>query len=81
MTVAELREILDQYPDAMPVMVDGYEDGLDDPGKVEVRRTRRVNPKPSERWWSGEYDEQSCSDDSDRFDALVIHGGKRYVEL
>ena len=83
MTVAELRKILGQYPDAMPVLVDGYEEGLDNPGKVEVFRTRRVNPKPSRKWWSGEYADEHTdhprSDGGDCFDALVIHGAERYV--
>jgi hypothetical protein len=53
MTVKELREILSQYDDDTVVVVDGYEDGFDDPtprlGYAVLR------PGDGNVWWSGRH--------------------------
>ena len=55
MTVAELRELLTNYPQGMPVMIDGYEGGYDDvaANRIAAREVRLdVNPE----WYYGRHD-------------------------
>jgi hypothetical protein len=55
MTVKELKQLLEKYPEDYMVMVPGYEQGYDSPsltkcGEIEV--VKKQNPKD----WEGEYE-------------------------
>jgi len=51
-TVGELKELLKEYPDDMPVIVSGYESGYEyfDPPTV-----LKVKHFPENKYWDGEF--------------------------
>ena len=55
MNIAELKAVLEEYPDDLLVLVDGYESGYDDP----IIHKSHCKPKIKENpWhWQGWYDE------------------------
>jgi len=52
-TIAQLKTLLDAYPDDTIVVVDSYEDGYDD-FTLELKSVYVVD-HPS--WWEGQYEE------------------------
>lgn len=78
MNVRELKRLLDQYPDDLRVVVDGYEEGYDDvtPGNVYVRRLR-LNAGQY-RWEGRHFDaEENGNEGAAVEDALIIHRTSR----
>ena len=67
MTVADLIQRLQNYHDATPVLVDGYESGFDEIGF----RLFRVKHDPG-GWWAGAYDE-----DENGVEVLVLQRVKK----
>ena len=55
MTIAELREILANYPQDLPVMVDGYEGGYDDAAGDRIA-TREIQLAVNKEWFYGRHD-------------------------
>jgi hypothetical protein len=54
LTVQQLIELLRQYPDDLPVVVQSYEDGYD---PVTDVRTLTVAQTPNREWWLGIYEQ------------------------
>jgi hypothetical protein len=52
MTVADLKKILNKYPEEMMVMVDGYEAGVGDPNPVCLGIKLNVN----DAWYYGPHE-------------------------
>lgn len=55
MTIAELRELLANYPQDLPVMVEGYEGGFDDVTANNVA-TKQVRLEVNPEWYYGRHD-------------------------
>lgn len=55
MTIAELGELLANYPQDLPVMIDGYEGGFDD---VDIGRIaiREIQLDVNKYWFYGRHD-------------------------
>lgn len=71
MTVAELIERLKKSDPRMRVLVDGYEDGYDDPSIVLRKVVDKQGPGDKTSWWSGRYGDADYSEGIP-FTALVI---------
>lgn len=54
MNVRELRAALDEYPDDLPIAVDGYEGGFTE--NVHLRQVD-VRPNVHTEWYYGEHEE------------------------
>ena len=63
-TVRELREILESYPDDMPVIVSGYENGYENFYHPIVQKVEHM---PENKYWDGEF-----QIDEKGFDALIL---------
>lgn len=73
MTVGELIAKLQTFDPALPVMVDGYEGGVDYPAEVAVSDTMGENPSYSDgTWYYGRYDTEVLKP---RFCAVLIRRG------
>lgn len=77
MLVSELIEQLQKLDPDKRILVEGYEDGFDDPREIiKVKVRSRVESK----YYSGDYEDISESEESDNdldFDAYVIPGKPR----
>ena len=75
MTVKELMEFLEKYPDDLRVVVDGYEDGYDDilPERIS---TRKIQLDVGKHDWEGQHNsplpEDESTDDAKIVDALIF---------
>lgn len=63
-TVGELKEILTQYPDDMPVIVSGYENGYENFRQPTIKK---VNHLPENPYYDGEF-----QPDENGTEALVL---------
>jgi hypothetical protein len=63
-TVGELREILESYPDDMPVIVSGYENGYENFYHPIVQKVEHL---PENKYWDGEF-----QIDEKGIDALIL---------
>ena len=63
-TVIELREILESYPDDMPVIVSGYENGYENFYHPIVQKVEHL---PENKYWDGEF-----QIDEKGIDALIL---------
>lgn len=55
MTVKELKEFLETYPDDMPILIGGHSDGTDFDDTSEI--SELIVYKYAKRTWSGQYHE------------------------
>ena len=55
MKVKDLKKILEQYPDNMRVVVNGYESGFDDIGKTYEHRIALNVYGDDDSWWEGRH--------------------------
>ena len=76
MTVKELMEFLEKYPDDLRVVVNGYEDGYDDilPDRIF---TRKIQLDTGKHDWEGQhggppYPDEETTDDAEIVEALVF---------
>ena len=76
MTVKELMEFLEKYPDDLRVVVNGYEDGYDDisPNRIFTRKIQLDAGTPD---WEGQhgdppYETETTTDGAKIVDALVF---------
>ncbi len=76
MTVKELMEFLEKYPDDLRVVVNGYEDGYDDilPERI---LSRKIELDAGKHDWEGKhgdppYEGEETTDDAKIVDALVF---------
>jgi hypothetical protein len=51
-TVGELIKILQQYPDEMPVVVSGYENGYENFHQPYVKKVKHL---PENSYWDGQF--------------------------
>ena len=76
MTVKELAELLEKYPDDLRVVVNGYEDGYDDiaPERISVKKIQLdTKTHDWEGQHSGFYDsEKETTDNAEIVEALVF---------
>jgi hypothetical protein len=76
MTVKELAELLERYPDDLRVVVNGYEDGFDDlaPERISVKKIQLdTKTHDWEGQHSGFYDsEKETTDNAEIVEALVF---------
>ena len=82
MTVKELMEFLEKYPDDLRVVVNGYEDGYDDisPNRIFTRKIQLDAGTPD---WEGQhgdppYESEEKIDDAKIVEALVFHRAPYY---
>ncbi len=70
MTVAMLKKILQSYPDKMPVVVDGYEEGYD---SISITRMRIITivSRAKHTSWEGEFTDATVKDEG-AIQSLVI---------
>ena len=76
MTVKELVELLEKYPDDLRIVVNGYEDGYDDilPERISTTKIQLDAGTPD---WEGQhsdphYESEATTDDAKIVDALVF---------
>ncbi|MBW5290195.1 MAG: hypothetical protein Rsou_1983 [Candidatus Ruthia sp. Asou_11_S2] len=68
-TVEKLIESLKQFPQDLPVLVSGYEDGFENlltPEKINLEY------KAENQYWSGEFQETEQKNTKTSIDALVL---------
>ncbi len=82
MTVKELMEFLEKYPDDLRVVVNGYEDGYDDilPNRIFTRKIQLDAGTPD---WEGQhsappYESEEKIDDAKIVEVLVFHRAPYY---
>ena len=82
MTVKELVEFLEKYPDDLRVVVNGYEDGYDDilPGRISIRK---IQLDAGTQDWEGQhgdppYESEEKIDDAKIVEVLVFHRAPYY---
>ena len=81
MTVKELTEFLEKYPDDLRVVVNGYEDGYDDilPERISITK---IQLDAGEYDWEGQHNTplpaNEPTDDTKIVDALVFHRAPYY---
>jgi hypothetical protein len=68
MTVRELQEKLNNFPDETLVMVKGYEEGYNDISEI---RELKISLNVYEHWFEGAHEE---SEDADAINAVVFLG-------
>ena len=73
MTVKELIEKLNVFSPEIKVLVDGYEDNLEDIASVKIGNVRHLPDAP---WYSGEYEEAEKPCD-DAFSAVILRRNRR----
>ena len=73
MTVGQLVQLLQTYPQDIRVMVDGYEEGYDDLAE-QLISMRQVRLDAGEEWWEGRHRdaEDTRTKGSGIVDALVL---------
>ena len=76
MTVKELVELLEKYPDNLRVVVNGYEDGFDDISPERIS-TRKIQLDAGTHDWEGQHNDpipaNESTDDVKIVEALVFH--------
>ena len=81
MTVKELVELLEKYPDNLRVVVNGYEDGYDDI-LTERISTTKIELDAGKHDWEGQhggaFPEDESTEDTKIVDALVFHRAPYY---
>ena len=82
MTVKELMELLNKYPDDLRVVVNGYEDGYDDISPERISTTR-IQLDAGTHDWEGKhgdprYEGETTADNAKIVDALVFHRAPYY---
>ncbi len=82
MTVKELMEFLEKYPDDLRVVVNGYEDGYDDISPERISTTK-IELDVGKHDWEGQhggalYADDASIDDPKIVDALVFHRAPYY---
>ncbi|MEZ5072700.1 MAG: hypothetical protein R2751_17505 [Bacteroidales bacterium] len=60
-TVGELIEILKQYPNDLPVLVSGYENGYENFYPPTVKKVKHF---PKNKYWDGEFQENENGSDA-----------------
>lgn len=70
MTVQDLIRILSRYPSDLRVVVEGYEDGVDDLGPGLIREIEIILDKNTD-WWSGKH-ERAWRGDAGTVPALLL---------
>ena len=63
MTVKELVELLEKYPDNLRVVVNGYEDGFDDISPERIS-TRKIQLDAGTHDWEGQHGDPPNVDES-----------------
>ncbi len=76
MTVQELMELLEKYPDDLRVVVNGYEDGYDDISPERIF-TRKMQLDAGTQDWEGKhgdppYETEETTDDAKIVETLVF---------
>ena len=76
MTVKELVELLEKYPDDLRVVVNGYEDGYDDLSPNRIFTTK-IHLGAGTHDWEGQhsdlpYESEAAADEAKIVDALVF---------
>ena len=76
MTVKELMDLLEKYPDDLRVVVNGYEDGYDDISSERIF-TRKIQLDAGTQDWEGKhgdppYETEETTDDAKIVEALVF---------
>jgi len=74
MTVTELMERLQKYPQEARVIVQGYEDGFDDISMIEEVTIR---PFPDLRWYYGKYEKTDPETSLVGEKAVLLFGRER----
>ncbi len=81
MTVGELVEFLEKYPDDLRVVVNGYEDGYDDISPERISTTK-IELDAGKHDWEGQHNAplhvDESTDDPKIVDALVFHRAPYY---
>ncbi|MGY1946654.1 hypothetical protein [Nocardia asiatica] len=72
MNARQLRQLLANVPDEIPIIVDGYESGFDTPTDAD---SLVVAPSGREGYWNGKFT-LADQDDSDQFIAFYIGSGR-----
>ena len=68
-TVAELIKELEQFPQDLPVLVNGYEDGFENIVKLERIKFEHKADSP---YWSGEFQETEQQNTKNSMEAIVL---------
>ena len=81
MTVKELMEFLEKYPDDLRVVVNGYEDGYDDISPERIS-TRKIELDAGKHDWEGQHNVplniDESTDSAKVVEALVFHRAPYY---
>ena len=77
MTVETLKELLNQYPENLRVVVNGYEDGYDDLARERIS-VRKIQLNTKTEAWEGQHSDfdnlsQEKSDTAETAEALILH--------
>lgn len=77
MTVKALKELLNQYPENLCVVVNGYEDGYDGIAQEHIS-VRKVQLNTKTKDWEGQHSDldrlnQAKADAAETAEALVFH--------
>jgi len=75
MTVQELKEALNEYPDDMLVLVDGYEGGLD---HIKISQEEVFDQEVSP-WYDGRFknDYLTAEEEKNLIDVVALRSGNR----
>ena len=71
MKIKDLKKILDDYPDDLDIVVDGYEGGYDDLLRDNVH-TLKIQRNVNNEWYYGDHDDPSDVCDKKIEPALLI---------
>ena len=69
LTIGELIALLSKYPPETRVMVSGYENGIEDPGSVELVDAWKV---PYNSWWEGTHQTRNGTKSDQPADLKVV---------
>jgi len=72
-TVKELIEVLEKFPQNLPVLTSGYENGFEN---IQAPKTGKLKYKPQNPFWDGEF-QPAEERDSDILEAVLIQRVKR----
>ena len=74
-TIANLIEILREFPQDLPVLVSGYENGFENPLAPEKIK---LEYKPENQHWAGEF-QKAEEENKETFDAVILRRAVRDV--